>query len=234
MSVTVTPVNDAPVAVDDTATVAEDSTANVINVLGNDTDPDGTTPTVTAVSNPTGGTVDLTGGVVTFTPTANYTGTAGFDYTLSDGALTDTGHVTVTITAVNDPPVAVDDTVTTDQNVPAVIPTATLTGNDTDIDGGPLTVTAVSGPTNGTVVLNGDNTITFTPTRASPGPPGSTTPSPTVPAARRWATSPSPSPPRSTTLPSRTTTPTPFLRTASSLFRRPGCWPTTPTPTATR
>ena len=166
MSVTVTAVNDAPVAVDDTKSTNEDTPLSfpATDLSANDTDVDGTTPTVTAVSNPTGGTVALTGGTITFTPTANFTGTAGFDYTLSDGTLTDTGHVTVTVTAVNDPPVAVGDTVTTDANTPAVIPTATLTGNDTDIDGGPLTVTAVSGPTNGTVVLNGDNTITFTPT----------------------------------------------------------------------
>ena len=45
-----------------------------------------------------------------------------------------------------------------------------MTGNDTDIDGGPLTVTAVSGPIGGTVVLNGNNTITFTPTANTSGP----------------------------------------------------------------
>ena len=170
VSVTVTPVNDAPVAVDDTATVAEDSTANVINVLGNDSDPDGTTPTVTAVSNPTGGTVDLTGGVVTFTPTANYTGPAGFDYTLSDGTLTDTGHVTVTITAVNDPPNAVNDATSVPQDSTANV--IDVLANDTDPDTGDTrTITAVTQPTNGTVVITGGGTgLTYTPNAGYVGP----------------------------------------------------------------
>ena len=55
---------------------------------------------------------------MTFTPAANFTGTAGYDYTVSDGTLTDIGHVTVTVTAVNDAPVAVDDTASTAQNTP--------------------------------------------------------------------------------------------------------------------
>ena len=117
VSVTVTAVNDAPVAVDDTKSTNEDTPLSfpATDLSANDTDVDGTTLTVTAVSNPTGGTVALTGGTITFTPTANFTGTAGFDYTLSDGTLTDTGHVTVTVTAVNDAPVAVDDTKSTNR-----------------------------------------------------------------------------------------------------------------------
>ncbi|MBK9035747.1 MAG: tandem-95 repeat protein [Myxococcales bacterium] len=162
VTVTVTPVNDAPVAVDDTATTAEDTAATIpaATLLANDTDPD-STPTVTAVSAATNGTVALAGTTVTFTPTADFSGTAGFDYTISDGALTDVGHVTVTVTAVNDAPVAVDDAVTTDEDTAATIPAATLLANDTDVDGTP-TVTAVSAATSGTVALAG-TTITFTP-----------------------------------------------------------------------
>jgi hypothetical protein len=97
-------VNRPPVAVDDAATVDEDSVDNVIAVLGNDTDPDGDTLSVSAVSNPVNGTVSLTGGVIKFTPTANFNGTATFDYTLSDGkGNSDTGTATITVTAVNDP-----------------------------------------------------------------------------------------------------------------------------------
>ena len=113
--------------------------------------------------------------MVTFTPTANLsgTGTASFDYTVYDGAPnTDTGHVTINVTAVNDPPIAVGDTATTPRNTAAVIATATLTGNDTDIDGGPLTITAVSAATSGAAVLNGNNTITFTPTANFTGTAG--------------------------------------------------------------
>ncbi|MDV7214218.1 Ig-like domain-containing protein, partial [Azotobacter beijerinckii] len=88
VSVTVTPVNDAPDAVNDSFTVAEDSGATVLNLLANDSfAPDtGETLTVTAVTQPAvGGSVTLAGGVVSFTPTANWNGTTSFTYTLSDG-----------------------------------------------------------------------------------------------------------------------------------------------------
>ena len=83
---------------DDTATVAEDSDATTpITVLANDTDPDtGTTLTITAVTQPTNGTVVITGGGtgLTYTPDANFAGTDSFTYTITDGALaTDTATV---------------------------------------------------------------------------------------------------------------------------------------------
>ena len=129
-------------------TTAEDIAAviDTADLLANDTDIDGGPLTVTAVSaghrrHRRSWTVDT----ITFTPTPNFTGTAGFDYTVSDGAGgTALGHVTVTVTPVNDAPVANGDTVTTAEDTAAVIDTADLLANDTDIDGGPLTVTAVS------------------------------------------------------------------------------------------
>jgi hypothetical protein len=164
VTVTVTPVNDAPVAVDDTATTTEDTAATLTaaTLLANDTDAEGATLTVTAVSGATNGTVALAGTTVTFTPAANFSGTAGFDYTVSDGTATDTGRVTVTVTAVNDPPIAVDDTATTVEDTAATLTAATLLANDTDAEGATLTLTAVSGATNGTVALAG-TTVTFTP-----------------------------------------------------------------------
>ena len=109
VTVTVTNVdNDAPDAVNDTATVAEDSGANPINVLANDTDPDpGDTRTITAVTQPTNGTVAITGGGtgLTYTPTANFAGTNTFTYTITDAAgLTDTATVTVTVTNASTTP----------------------------------------------------------------------------------------------------------------------------------
>ena len=90
--------------------MAEDSGANPITVLGNDTDPDtGDTRTITEVTQPTNGTVVITGGGtgLTYTPDANFTGTDSFTYTVSDGAFaTDTATVSVTVTAVNDAPTA--------------------------------------------------------------------------------------------------------------------------------
>jgi uncharacterized protein (TIGR03382 family) len=159
VTVTVSPVNDAPNAVDDAVTVAEDSTATVVDVLANDSiAPDvGETLTVTAVTQPAaGGTVTLTGGVVRFTPAANFSGTVTFSYTVSDGnGGTDTATVTVTVTAVNDAPNAVNDAVTVTEDSAATV--VDVLANDTaapDV-GETLTVTAVTQPANGAVTLVG-------------------------------------------------------------------------------
>lgn len=109
--VTVAPVNDPPVATDDTATTAEDTLAVIFatTLAADDTDVEGDALTVTAVGNPLHGAVTLVSGVVVFTPSANFHGAAGFDYTVSDGNLTATGHVAVTVTpAVDSPVVHVD------------------------------------------------------------------------------------------------------------------------------
>jgi hypothetical protein len=119
VTVTVTNVNDAPDAVDDSATVDEDSSNNVIAVLANDSfAPDaGETLTVTAVGMATSGTAALINGQVAYTPNANFFGTDSFTYTISDGnGGTDTATVTVTITNVNDAPDAVDDSTTVDED----------------------------------------------------------------------------------------------------------------------
>src|SRR5204863_313428 len=107
------------------------------DLKGNDTDVDNSNAqlSVTAVSNPLNGAVVLNGdGTVTFTPAPDFNGTAGFDYTVSDGSLSDIGHVTITVTAVNDAPVAVDDTGTTALSLHVALPISDLKGNDTDVD----------------------------------------------------------------------------------------------------
>ncbi len=164
VSIDVTPVNDAPVAVDDLATTPEDTAVAIAaaTLLANDTDLDGDTLSVTAVGTAVNGTVSLASGVVTFTPAANYTGVASFEYTVSDGALTDTGLVTVTVTGANDAPVAVDDLATTPEDTAVAIAAATLLANDTDLDGDTLSVTAVGTAVNGTVSLV-SGVVTFTP-----------------------------------------------------------------------
>jgi alpha-tubulin suppressor-like RCC1 family protein len=167
VAVTVTAVNDAPVAVDDgPLTVVEDTAFSTpaAGLVGNDVDVDGGPLTVVSVGNAQGGTVVLSDGVVTFTPTANYTGAGSFDYTVSDGTLTDVGTVAVTVTAVNDAPVAVDDgPLTVVEDTAFSTPAAGLVGNDVDVDGGPLTVVSVGNAQGGTVVLS-NGVVTFTPT----------------------------------------------------------------------
>ncbi|MBK9035213.1 MAG: tandem-95 repeat protein [Myxococcales bacterium] len=164
VAITITPVQDAPVAVDDAATTEEDTPLVVAaaTLAANDVDVDGDALTVIAVANPSGGTVALVAGTVTFTPAPNLTGTAGFDYTVSDGGRTDVGHVAITVTPVPDAPVAGDDVATTDEDTPLMIPGATLTANDADVDGPSLTVVAVGNALNGAVDVTG-GAVTFTP-----------------------------------------------------------------------
>ncbi|MDH3631818.1 MAG: tandem-95 repeat protein, partial [Gammaproteobacteria bacterium] len=107
---TVTDVNDAPVAVVDSASVAEDGSVDV-DVVANDTDLDGTIDPTTVVitSGPSNGTVSVnaTTGVVTYTPNANYFGPDSFSYTVEDddGQVSNPAAVNLTVTSVNDAPV---------------------------------------------------------------------------------------------------------------------------------
>ena len=82
-----------------------DADATIIDVLSNDSDLDGNDLTVTSVTQPVSGTVTLVGGVVTYVPAENFNGQVSFDYTVSDGVLTDVGTVTGIVDPENDPPV---------------------------------------------------------------------------------------------------------------------------------
>ncbi len=161
VNVTVTSVNDPPVASDDSATVSEDSTNNDIDVLSNDTDVDQDSLTVASVAQPGNGTVTNNGSDVSYTPDSNFNGSDTFTYTISDGnGGTDTATVNVTVTSVNDPLVAADDSATVSEdsadNVIEVL------SNDTDADGDSLTVASVTQPTNGSVTNNGSD-VSYTP-----------------------------------------------------------------------
>ena len=154
-------INEAPVAANDAATGAEDAAAITGNVLSNDTDPDGDSLSVSLDSGTTNGTVDLkSDGSFEYTPNANFNGSDSFTYTVSDGELSDTGTVNITVDAVNDAPVATDDSGDTleDQAV-----TINVLNDDTDLDGDTLSVSAVSDGSNGTVSINGDGTVEYTP-----------------------------------------------------------------------
>jgi VCBS repeat-containing protein len=167
VSVTVTCVDDAPVAVNDTATVNEDAGATAIDVFANDTDIDGGPKTITATTSATHGTVAITGGGtgLTYSPDPDYcnsppgTSLDSFTYTLNGGS---TATVTVTVTCVDDAPVAVDDTATLTEDAGATA--IDVLANDTDVDGGPKTITAKTDGSNGTVVITGGGSgLTYQP-----------------------------------------------------------------------
>ena len=100
LSVMVTAVNDAPTAADDSATTDQDA-AVIIDVLSNDSDPDGDTPALDSVAQPSNGSVVINpDGTVTYRPASNFNGIDSFSYIVGDGqGATDTAIVTVTVTA---------------------------------------------------------------------------------------------------------------------------------------
>ena len=166
VSVTVTAVNDAPLAGDDTATVAEGGSVAITSatLLSNDSDADGDTLSVTAVGGAVNGTVSLSAdkATVTYTHDGGETSSGSFTYTLSDGTATATGTVSVTVTAVNDAPAAVNDTATVAEGGSVAIKSSTLLSNDSDADGDTLSVTAAGGAVNGSVSLSADKaTVTY-------------------------------------------------------------------------
>ncbi len=104
-SFTLTVSNPAPIAVNDTAVTNEDRPVT-INVLANDSDPDGDPLTVVSATAANGSVTILTDGEISYQPSANFNGTDTITYTISDGnGGTATGTVTVTVNPVNDEPV---------------------------------------------------------------------------------------------------------------------------------
>jgi hypothetical protein len=132
--------NTPPTANNDIYSMKEDARATVLEVLENDTDADIQTPqsdvltvvAVSALSRSGAGKLTLDEGVVTFKPAANFNGRISFSYTAADesGAQT-TGYVSVTVTAVNDEPIAVDDQVTLKEDSEVLID---VLDNDEDIE----------------------------------------------------------------------------------------------------
>jgi large repetitive protein len=117
VSVTVTPVNDAPAAASDDASTEED-TPVAVAVLGNDSDVDGDLLRPRVVGEPSDGSVAVgEDGTLTYTPAPNFSGTDSLAYVVSDGtAESAPATVSVTVTPVNDAPVAESDDVTTEES----------------------------------------------------------------------------------------------------------------------
>ena len=155
VSITVTAVNDPPVATAQTVTTAED-TAVAITLAG--TDADGDTLTYTVVDQPSNGTLSGTAPNLTYTPNADYNGNDSFTFKVNDFPVdSEPAIVSITVTAVNDPPVATAQTVTTDEDTAVAI---TLAGTDAGGDG--LTYTVVDQATNGVLSGTAPN-LTYTP-----------------------------------------------------------------------
>ncbi|HHG3113522.1 tandem-95 repeat protein [Vibrio parahaemolyticus] len=154
------PINDAPNAKNDVITTEED-TAVTIDVLVNDSDVEGDVLSIQSASVPSEqGSVDIVDGKLVFTPAENFNGEATITYIVTDGDLTDEAKVTVTVTPVNDSPVAVDDTVSTQEDT---VVTIDVLPNDSDVDGDKLSIESASVPKEQGTVEVVDGKLVFTP-----------------------------------------------------------------------
>jgi VCBS repeat-containing protein len=116
---------------------------------------------VDSVTQGSNGTVTNNGTDVTYTPAADYCGADSFTYTASDGnGGSDTANVSITVTCVNDAPVANDDSATTNEDTPVTID---VLANDTDVEGVALTPILVTAPSHGILALNENGSYTYTP-----------------------------------------------------------------------
>ncbi|HYI12519.1 MAG TPA: cadherin-like domain-containing protein [Thermoanaerobaculia bacterium] len=156
--------NVAPEAVDDLASVAEDSAGNIIDVLANDSDANGDTLTITAVAQGANGTTVNNGTDLSYTPDPDFAGNDFFTYTVTDGnGEFSTAVVYVTVTPVNDPPVATGENYVINQDTVLNVAAPDVLANDTDADGDVLTAINYTAPANGTLAGNTNGSFTYTP-----------------------------------------------------------------------
>jgi RHS repeat-associated protein len=153
-----------PVLIADTAATQEDTPVS-IDVLANDSDPEGDVLTIVSASDAHGGTVDIVNGALRFLPAKNFNGSTELSYAVSDGAgNVVTGKVDVTVSAVNDRPELVADQYTTTRGQQLIIPAAAgLLANDFDPEGDPLTVTGHGLAAHGVVEIEADGSLRYTP-----------------------------------------------------------------------
>ena len=168
VTITVNPVDQPPVAQDDSFATGQDTPLMVAapGVLANDSDPDGDALTAVLATGPADGSVTLgPDGSFLYIPVSGFSGTDGFTYRANDGTLDSSlATVTITVNAVNHPPVAVDGSVTTNEDTAAPV---SLSASDPD--GDPLTYAVLTGPSHGTLSGTAPD-LTYTPAPNYNGP----------------------------------------------------------------
>jgi VCBS repeat-containing protein len=159
--------SDAPVASADAYSVDEDGVLRVPapGVLSNDTSSSGVALTATQMSAPLSGTVTLNpDGSFVYIPRPNFNGSDSFSYQASDGQLSSaTVIVRLTVNAVDDAPVAVDDAYRVDEDTTLSVPAPGVLANDSDREGDALAALLVTTPAHGAVTLNADGSFAYTP-----------------------------------------------------------------------
>jgi VCBS repeat-containing protein len=161
VTITVTPVNDVPVAPNQNAATDED-TATAIVLNASDVDSDSLTYAI--VTGPSHGALSGSAPNLTYTPAANYNGPDSFTYRADDGsASSNLATITITVASVNDAPIALANAYETAEDTPVTVAAPGVLGNDTDIDSPTLTGVKVGNPNNGAVTLNANGSFTYTP-----------------------------------------------------------------------
>ncbi|NQZ09503.1 MAG: tandem-95 repeat protein, partial [Algicola sp.] len=162
VSITVIAINDPPVAVADVRTTDED-TSNTVFVLANDSDVDGDPLTITAAQANSGRVTINPDQTLAYIPLPNFNGIDNITYTISDpSGSTATASVTMTVIAINDQPVSLDDSQSLDEDIST---TLDVLANDTDIDLDTLKIIAATSNDGALSVNNGVNrqTLQFVP-----------------------------------------------------------------------
>ncbi|MBP1207768.1 VCBS repeat-containing protein, partial [Duganella sp. 1411] len=169
INVTITGANDAPIARDDAATTRESTSVTISNVLANDSDPDTllTPASVSGYTQAAHGTVSYNyDGSFIYTPSTGFSGADNFSYTISDGQLSSTATVSITVDAVQNHAPALTSPAATLQagmeDNAYLISAMDLLAGFSDIDGDTLSVSALSAD-HGSITDNGDGTYTITP-----------------------------------------------------------------------
>jgi autotransporter-associated beta strand protein/VCBS repeat-containing protein len=172
VNITVFPVPDAPIAVDDVYSVAEDTLLTIVapGVLGNDINPDVGVLTAILVNGPIyavpglGGTFSFNAdGSFTYRANTNFYGTDTFTYRAFNGLLSNIATVTIHVLPVNDTPVAVDDVYTIGEDHTLVVSFPGVLINDSDADGDVLYASLLTGPLHGSMTLNSNGSFVYIP-----------------------------------------------------------------------
>ena len=167
VTIIMAPLNDTPVANDDSYAISEDATLTIpsLGVLANDVDVDGDVLRPVLVSSVTHGTLSLSNnGAFVYTPSLNYTGVDVFTYRATDNVATSAiATVTITIGAFNDIPVANNDAYAILEDEPLMVGIPGILSNDFDPDGNPLTVLLVGDVAHGTLSLSNNGAFFYQP-----------------------------------------------------------------------